>query len=72
VVVTGNHFIIDGVVAYILLAAAVGVTCLFPSQRPLRWSRVIRSADPGMTEVRAPHDAEESTVVHVHHGPLDD
>lgn len=36
VVVTGNHFILDGVVAIILLAGAVGVTLAFPSQRPER------------------------------------
>lgn len=36
VVVTGNHFIIDGVVALALLAIAVGITNLFPSQRPVR------------------------------------
>jgi hypothetical protein len=39
VVVTGNHFILDGVVSVILLGAAVAVTLLFPSQRPERLSR---------------------------------
>jgi hypothetical protein len=34
VVVTGNHFIIDGVAAILLLGLAVGITWLFPSQRP--------------------------------------
>jgi hypothetical protein len=34
VVVTGNHFIIDGVAALALLGVAVGITWLFPSQRP--------------------------------------
>lgn len=34
VVVTGNHFIIDGAVAILLLAAAAGVTIAIPSQRP--------------------------------------
>ena len=40
VVVTGNHFILDGVVSVILLGAAVAVTLAFPSQRPERISRV--------------------------------
>lgn len=39
VVVTGNHFIIDGVAAVALLGIAVGITCLFPSQRPPAWLR---------------------------------
>lgn len=34
VVVTGNHFIIDGVASVLLLGVAVGITMLFPSQRP--------------------------------------
>ena len=34
VIVTGNHFIIDGVVAVIILAVAAGITLLIPSQRP--------------------------------------
>jgi hypothetical protein len=34
VVVTGNHFLIDGVAAVVLLGIAVGITMLFPSQRP--------------------------------------
>ena len=34
VVVTGNHFIIDGVVAVLLLGIAVSVAMLIPSQRP--------------------------------------
>jgi hypothetical protein len=34
VVVTGNHFLIDGVAAVLLLGVAVGITMLFPSQRP--------------------------------------
>ncbi len=60
VVVTGNHFIIDGVVAYILLAAAVGVTCLFPSQRPLRWSRGRGQGATGVPEASRPSDEVES------------
>lgn len=60
VVVTGNHFIIDGVVAYILLAAAVGVTCLFPSQRPLRWSRDRGHGADGAVEASRPSDEAES------------
>jgi hypothetical protein len=39
VIVTGNHFLIDGVVSVLLLALAVGITLLFPSQRPRRLSR---------------------------------
>lgn len=34
VIVTGNHFIIDGIVSVIVLAVAAGVTMLIPSQRP--------------------------------------
>jgi hypothetical protein len=34
VVVTGNHFIIDGVASVALLGVAAGITMLFPSQRP--------------------------------------
>ena len=41
VVVTGNHFIIDGVAAVILLAVAAGVTICFPSQRPERLTRML-------------------------------
>jgi hypothetical protein len=39
VVVTGNHFILDGLVALYLLVAAVAVTLAFPSQRPERLAR---------------------------------
>jgi hypothetical protein len=46
VVVTGNHFILDGVVSVILLAFAVGVTLLFPSQRPERLARLFAPAEP--------------------------
>lgn len=46
VVVTGNHFIIDGVVAYILLAAGAAIACIFPSQRPVRWSRNKSAVEP--------------------------
>jgi hypothetical protein len=44
VVVTGNHFLIDGVAAAVLLAAAAGVTMLFPSQRPNQQSALAGSA----------------------------
>lgn len=37
IVVTGNHFILDAVAALALLVIAVGITVLFPSQRPGRW-----------------------------------
>ena len=58
VVVTGNHFIIDGVVAYLLLAAAVGIACVFPSQRPVRWSRDKDEVEPfpGGPEPSRPSD----------------
>jgi hypothetical protein len=36
VVVTGNHFLVDAVVAVILLAAACAATVALPSQRPRR------------------------------------
>lgn len=62
VVVTGNHFIIDGVVAYILLAAAAAITCLFPSQRPVRWSRSSDDAEtfPAGSEPSRPSDEVRS------------
>jgi hypothetical protein len=62
VVVTGNHFIIDGLVSYVLLAAAVGVTCLFPSQRPVRWSRERDAVEPlpGGSEPSRPHDQAQA------------
>lgn len=40
VVVTGNHYVLDGVVAVALLAAAAAVTLAFESQRP----RILRSS----------------------------
>jgi len=40
VVVTGNHFLIDGVVAIALLGVAVAVTLGIPSQRPERLAHV--------------------------------
>ena len=40
VVVTGNHFLIDGAASVVILAFAVGVTLLFPSQRPRRFTHV--------------------------------
>ncbi len=54
VVVTGNHFILDGVVAVALLGIAVGVTLAFPSQRPRRLVRATVPAPaappPGVPE----------------------
>ena len=44
VVVTGNHFILDGLVAVALLGVAVGVTWAFPSQRPRRFAPVASPA----------------------------
>jgi len=58
VVVTGNHFIIDGVVAIILLAGAVAVTLAIPSQRPERllplFDRPVASEENGITRVAHP------------------
>ena len=63
VVVTGNHFIIDGVVAYILLAAAAAITCLFPSQRPVRWSRSASGQQPLDEGSEAPRPSDEPQSV---------
>jgi hypothetical protein len=63
VVVTGNHFIIDGVVAYILLAAAAAITCIFPSQRPVRWSRNKAKAEPFPGGSEAPRPSDETQAV---------
>jgi len=57
VVVTGNHFILDGVVSVILLAFAVGVTLLFPSQRPERIARTLQ---------RRPEDAAADQASRTH------
>ena len=46
VVVTGNHFTIDGVAAFLLLAVVAGVTVWFPSQRPERLRRRWAVAPP--------------------------
>ena len=53
VVVTGNHFILDGVVSVILLAFAVGVTLLFPSQRPERIARMLQRGSPDVAADQA-------------------
>lgn len=45
VVVTGNHFLIDGVVAILILGVAVAVTLGIPSQRPERLAHVFGPAD---------------------------
>lgn len=63
VVVTGNHFIIDGVVSYILLAAAAAITCLFPSQRPVRWSRNKGGGEPFPGGSQAPRPSDEPQAV---------
>jgi hypothetical protein len=47
VVVTGNHFIVDGLVALILLAVAVAVTVSIPSQRPERFVRLLARQHAG-------------------------
>jgi hypothetical protein len=44
VVVTGNHFILDGLASVFLLAAAVAVTLYFPSQRPERLAPLFEPA----------------------------
>ena len=46
VVVTGNHFIIDGVASVLLLGVAVGITMMFPSQRPRRTPDTTEAAEP--------------------------
>ena len=46
VVVTGNHFIIDGVASVALLGVAVGITMLFPSQRPHQVSGARSDPEP--------------------------
>jgi hypothetical protein len=63
VVVTGNHFIIDGVVAYILLAAAAAIACIFPSQRPARWSRNKSAVEPFLGGSEAPRPKDEAQAV---------
>jgi hypothetical protein len=63
VVVTGNHFIIDGVVAYILLAAAAGIACIFPSQRPVRWSHNEGAASSDQWGSQAPRPSDEAQAV---------
>ena len=52
VVVTGNHFIIDGVASVALLGVAVGITMLFPSQRPHRISDVPADPSPSRSPSR--------------------
>jgi hypothetical protein len=62
VVVTGNHFIIDGVVSILLLAVSVGITVIFPSQRPPGFART-----PAMAEGQ---DAAGGLAVTSRHSPL--
>lgn len=52
VVVTGNHFIIDGVASVVLLGVAAGITLLFPSQRPRRVSEATSDPSPSRTPSR--------------------
>ena len=40
-VVTGNHYLMDAVVAVILLAGACAVALAIPSQRPQRFVRYL-------------------------------
>ena len=60
VVVTGNHFIIDGVVAYALLAMGAGIACLFPSQRPVRWQRDSELTLQPEAAAEAPRPSEDA------------
>jgi hypothetical protein len=55
VVVTGNHYLMDAVVAVILLAAACAVSLSIPSQRPQRFVRYLerRSATHVQRELDA-------------------
>ena len=52
VVVTGNHFIIDGAASVLLLGVAVGITWLFPSQRPKRLSAEPSAPSPSRSPSR--------------------
>ena len=54
VVVTGNHFIIDGVASVALLGVAVGITMLFPSQRPHQVSGARPDPSPARSPSRIP------------------
>lgn len=45
VIVTGNHFILDGLVAIALLGVSAGIALCFPSQRPTRAAGLARAAD---------------------------
>jgi hypothetical protein len=55
VVVTGNHYLMDGAVAVALLAGACAVALSIPSQRPQRFVRYLerRSAAQGKRELDA-------------------
>lgn len=46
VVVTGNHFILDGAVAVALLVVCVAIALAFPSQRPQRLAKLFPSSSP--------------------------
>jgi hypothetical protein len=64
VVVTGNHFVLDGVVAVALLGIAAGVTLCFPSQRPRRVVRALAlAAGPSGSGTAEPGAAEPGTTV---------
>lgn len=49
VVVTGNHFVLDGVAALVLLGIAVAITLAFPSQRPSRFASAPHQQDAHRT-----------------------
>ena len=53
VVVTGNHYLMDGAVAVALLAGACAVALSIPSQRPQRFVRYLerRSASQSQREL---------------------
>jgi hypothetical protein len=50
VVVTGNHYLMDAVVAVILLAAACAVSLSIPSQRPQRFVRYLDRRSAGQEQ----------------------
>ncbi len=49
VIATGNHFILDAVVAVVLLGGAVAITLAFPSQRPQRWKSTAAVTPSGVS-----------------------